>query len=178
MLCLKCKDGRVKETCSDCSGTGGEHGFPGQDCKTCHGEGEFDAGPCPVCKGTCEASLEVLKLAYAYNWVTRNHPDWDGDDADHPGVTMYSQAKWWRQRDTFGKVVQACGFADGCVTLMNELGFSAVFLGFAWGYNGEGPNGLATVLIDAGFFKNRQGAMEFVTHRPQEGDWVLTRRPE
>jgi len=176
--CPDCFEGQVETPC-DCT-QGGQQPAD-EDCAACQGTGCGPAVQCTVCHGEGIVIMAVMKLRDADKWVRGNQPDWDGDDASRPGITVFSKAKWWRLREAFGPVRMARSrpYEDdvwGAVELVGENGKTVKFLGFAWGYLGEGPTGLAAVLADAmpGRFPTFQVAREWVARLPQHDAWSLT----
>ncbi len=120
----------------------------------------------------------LMKLAEADKHVRSQSPDWSGNNADHDGITVYSMAEWFRRRPM--QLSRAWGRigSDGepRVTLIDAGGCdSIIFTGFAWGYGGEGPNGLACVLADAGFFPTLDEARVWVARQAFSGSWELRR---
>lgn len=171
-----CFNGRIIKVCPLCEASL-------DDCTLCEGAGEVDAGACQVCGGRAIVSRALAKLYEAERWVRVNDRDWSGDDADHPGITLYSLAKWYRQRgflrDAVARAVcQPDDCVAGAVVLEDRLGRELSRLhGFAWGYGGEGPNGLAAVLADVFFdrFRDPQDAMREVTRHPMSEGWEIAR---
>src|SRR5262245_45887194 len=49
--------------------------------------------------------------------------------------------------------------------------------GASWGYGGEGPNGSALILTDAGFFPDLADALDFVTRLDSFAPWERERAP-
>lgn len=176
--CPDCYEGLIETPCV-CT-QGGRYPAD-EDCGACNGTGCGPSERCSLCQGEGVVTLAVMKLRDADRWVRANEPDWDGDDASHPGITVFSKAKWWRMRGTFGPVRMARSrpYEDdvwGAVELVGDGGKTVKFLGFAWGYPGEGPTGLAAVLADAmpERFPTFQAARQFVCGLPQHDAWSLT----
>lgn len=188
----RCIDGKLCERCPVCQGDGEEP--RGEGCGNCGGLGEVNAGTCGVCDGKQVVSFALRRLYEADRWVSSNQPDWDGDNASHPGVTLFSTAHWYRKRKEWGPRVASVtgGFLrtpdpDGfyatmemgspfthAVQLLDENDVVLItFWGFAWGFGGEGPNGLAAVLADAlpSRFETFEAAMQFVSSRAQNEKW-------
>ncbi len=100
----------------------------------------------------------------------------------HPGITDFSLAAYYRRRPHLrGRVAAARGRPqeEGCfgiVELLDHAGHPlAVYRGFAWGYGGEGPSGLAALLADAlpAAFPSYEEAFRFVSSLPQEEPWTI-----
>jgi hypothetical protein len=148
-----CYEGHLLKPCSTCSGEGLVSGESGAStCPDCY-EGQVDAGPCDLCKGVGVITYALSRLYEADQFVLRNDPDWDGDDASRSGVTIYSLAKWFRQREELGPKVHRAHTRredeELVVALEDDRGQElVVFRGLSWGYGGEGPRGLATILAD------------------------------
>lgn len=112
------------------------------------------------------SKLRVLSfLAQARSYVQGREssrggsPWWPGErlnhDAQYAGVTNYSLALWAaRRQQLLGQVDRLeCRFTadkEQVVRAMPAQGEVALlaFYGFAWGYGGEGPHGLAIVVQD------------------------------
>jgi hypothetical protein len=181
VACPACLDGKVWQRCARCSGSGE---FEDELCSSCLGAGEVEIGPCALCSGGGVVSFALMRLWSADAWTRANKPDWQGDDAEHPGVTVFSKARWFRVRQSglpasAGGIVKAEGLVDpdlaGLVRLTARNGLQWLFHGFAWGYSGEGPSGLACVLADAMAqrFPTMADARLFVSSQPFERPWVV-----
>lgn len=156
VTCPACLEGKVWQRCARCSGSGEREA--GDLCSSCLGAGEVEVGPCTLCSGSGVVSFALMRLHSADVWTRGNKPDWQGDDGEHPGVTVFSKAMWFRVRQSglpasAGGIVKAEALAEaelaGLVRLTARNGLQWLFHGFAWGYLGEGPSGLACVLADA-----------------------------
>lgn len=126
--------------------------------------------------------FHVGRLREADNYVRRNHPDWEGDLKEHNGITVYSKAKWYRNRHLREKVMAVFCFEGKdwnlYVNLECEGGKVLLTLnGFAWGYGGEGPNGLACVLADIfpEKFADQRAALEEVARHRMSESWNIRR---
>ena len=165
-----CFGGVLVGPCAPCAGKGEVYDAETravETCEACGGAGEEPLGDCAACGGRGIVRYAVAKLYEADRYICANSPDWLGDDADARGVTLYSLAKWWRQRSFLGAAVKAAQGelrpmdddsvlpgdrtpTEAVVELLDAQGkVLTTFHGFAWGYGGEGPTGLAAVLADA-----------------------------
>lgn len=178
-------------TCPEDQCEGGEEwrecpcvlGPPSVVCLTCGGLGQIRVGVCALCVGKGEITLPLAHLYEADLWVRRNDPGWKGSDMDHPGITVYSQAYWFRERGRLrGEVVSVLGSIgpqqEPIVALFGEHRNMLLKLrGFAWGYGGEGPTGLADVLCDISeglptSFPAYESARLFVGGLPGDKGWT------
>jgi len=187
----ECFGGKIWRDCSACGGTGifggGEdergHGGIGEDCGRCKAEGQLIVRECELCAGTSHVRRPLADLYEADRFCRRNDPAWTGIDHDgHRGITLYSQAMWYRTRAGFGPIVRAAGAFTGdgsdagpTVVLENAGGAKLTLHGFAWGYGGEGPNGLADVLSDVfpGKFPRKDDALAVVAAFDFNGSWEI-----
>ncbi len=156
-----CWDGKIMKPCSHCDGQGyGIDEGESWTCSECDGAGQVSVGSCSMCGGTGQITMALVRLYEAQRRVWAQHPEWAGDDKERPGCTDFSMAKYYRLRDGLhhgvvgveGKPAGETGAAE--VTLLIRIGpmrglKTVTFHGFAWGYGGEGPRGLACVLADA-----------------------------
>ncbi len=143
--------------------------------------------PCPLCRGTGWVTPALVEIYDAYRRATAHEPQWSGaDDSIHPGITMFSLAAYYRRRPYLrGRAAAARGRPreEGCfgvVELLDQAGRPlAVYRGFAWGYGGEGPSGLAALLADAlpDLFPSYEEAFAFVHSLPQEEPWTTPPAP-
>lgn len=165
-----CFDGHIIIGC-DGNGCGNEN------CKACE-DGIFNEANCNVCRGTSVVSCAFAKLYEAEHYVRRHEDNWDGNDASRPGVTMYSLAMWYRQRET-REPLTAQGIIDdysGHLVMLKDPKHAdapLVLHGVSWGYGGEGPTGLAAVLADTGFFRSFEDARRWVAAQPGNKTWKL-----
>lgn len=163
------------ERCPQCGGKGVRQG--GRNCPTCDGAGEvLSTKPCPVCGGQGEISLPLMRLKDADKYFSLNHPEIKGDiPEDHTYSTQESLAAWYRMRghttarEVFGTI---SGNDDYIVGIRTNRG-TYRFRGLSWGYGGEGPHGLATILADIGSFDSEEAAIDWVMRQPQGKGWVL-----
>lgn len=179
--CPACFNGVMWKRCYICTGSGRTVTSDPYDrheliCDACDGAGEVEAGTCTLCIGDLRVSLALSHLYEADKFVRAHEPNWSGDNATHKGITMYSQADWFRKRKSIA--LQDSKRAEGRVYNHEHVvylvaGMTVVFYGLSWGYGGEGPNGLADVLADAGFFETQQDALRWVGRLPQDQGWEL-----
>lgn len=181
-----CYAGVQHRQCGVCHGTGGQ-GKVGEQCPACGGEGLVPAGTCQLCQGSSRVSDAVARLYEADRWVRANAPDWSGDSRERPGITLFSQAEWWRRRRDLRDrvdVIQATIEPDQgqTVTLLERRIPGGpmpllTFSGFSWGYGGEGPNGLAQVVRDIlpERFPTLEDALRYVASADQTEGWELVR---
>lgn len=176
VTCSACFGGQVCEECVACQG----HGSVGDEaCTECSGSGEGPSHTCGRCGGVGELPLALCRLIEADEYVRRQDSQWDENDSaqEHPGVTVYSLAKWYRKRNAFGLVHILQGVIDDFgvaeVWLFSNQGKFLHLRGFAWGYGGEGPSGLAVVMTDIGTFPSTERALQWVARQPQNKNWVL-----
>lgn len=180
-VCPACEGGLL--SCDACQGGDSE-------CGRCGGAGEAKAGQCNLCGGTCEISLALSRLYEADRYVRRQSPDWSGDNRDHDGITAYSMAEWFRRRGgglppSEGEGPRPLLDPRAAAGFFEEGGEQRViitasegditFTGLSWGYGGEGPNGLAAVLADAGFFPNLAEARAWIADQSIVRPWELQR---
>jgi hypothetical protein len=184
VACPACLEGKVWRPCDRCGGHGVIVGAAEKFCSECGGAGEVEGPTCSLCCGTGVVSFALMRLWSADAWTRANKPDWQGDDAEHPGVTVFSKAMWFRVRQSglptsAGGIVKAEGLSDpdlaGVVRLTARNGLQWLFHGFAWSYGGEGPSGLACVLVDAmpQRFPTMADARLFVMSQPFGEPWVV-----
>lgn len=173
--CPACYDGEVWERCSRCNGAGEiEDGV----CPACEGGGETKhPDPCKLCDATGKVTRACEHIYSA--WKRTNAVD------DDRGCTQDSLARYFRERDYLRRntqTVRARRHPDvfGRVELVDPGARVLIaLLGLAWGYGGEGPNGLADIIADLGFFdSDRFKAISYVADQPQNEGWTLSRRVE
>src|SRR3990167_6530306 len=149
--------------------------------------GEQPMRGCTTCFGTGTVTYSLMRLTEADRWVRTNFPEWDGDNRSHNGVTLFSMAEWFRRRRGFAAETVEAGLIDDDVVL--RVGGADVikpgdtvlhrrvieFTGFAWGYGGEGPHGLAALLADAfsDDFPTFDLAFAFVVRQPFGAGWMF-----
>lgn len=169
-----CFEGKLYRPCLTCGG-----GNEPEDaaCPDCRGSGEAPVITCPTCEGAGEMPRAFCRLWEADQQVRRTAPAWGGDNGDHPGITAFSQADYFRRRADLRQTQIAVGLLrqGEPVVLLDTLppGLVAAFTGFAWGYGGEGPNGLADLLTDAGFFPSLDEALAWIGARDGTRRWTL-----
>ncbi len=158
-VCPRCWGWAPRVPCVVCNGKGFKFNSLASHrkaCSACKGEGTAQID-CLLCEGTGGITIELMKLYEAHIHVSINDPDWDGNDASKPGITIYSLAAWYRRRESFGPVkfleayvgggTQHIKIWDSAQSHLGRRTFYA-FYGLAWGYWGTGPTGLATILAD------------------------------
>jgi len=180
--CPDCFEGTIWEPCSACGGNGCDPAGTEKDCPKCEGAGEQPMRGCTTCNSAGTVSYSLMRLTEADRWVRANAPEWDGCNESHNGVTLFSMAEWFRRRRGFAAdSVEAC-LIDGqaVLRLAGNEGFLKRpmvidFTGFAWGYGGEGPGGLAALLADAfpDDFPTFELAMLFVQRQPFGTGWAF-----
>lgn len=187
--CLRCFEGVKFERCGACDGRGaapeGDTSTADGYCDKCGGAGEVAAGKCEQCGGAGHVTFALSRLQEADRWVRAHSPEWEGDNRDRPGITLYSTAEWCRRRLSEPPMRRAYGYLYSGEPHVELHGYGNVdgdhrvaellFTGFAWGYGGEGPNGLAAVLADAfpRNFETFDDALRWVAHQPFKGSWTL-----
>lgn len=192
--CPLCYGGELWEKCDACGGIGeiparqaDSAALTTTRCTVCGGAGEVVTRKCDLCsKGFVTAAL--MRLAEAEKHVRGQEPNWSGDNRDHDGITVYSMAEWFRRRGDLLDVRAAAGFFEDDEARVILTGRSratvaagrrdygdVTFTGFAWGYGGEGPNGLAAVLADAGFFASLDEALGWIARQDFGQPWELSR---
>jgi hypothetical protein len=177
VVCPVCHDGAIYERCPECNGNAS---IDEEECYQCRGAGEIASDVCMLCEGTGNVSYDLLYLYEADRWVRLNEPGWDG--TTRSGITLFSKAAWFRKRELRNLIWKATGEVAGrdehIVRLFFAIPSSDVptvltFDGFSWGYAGEGPNGLASVLVDCGFFNNHEEAITYVARKRSGEGWRL-----
>ena len=159
-------------------------------CPVCYGEAQEMF--CRRCHGTSELSGDLMQLHSANEWTKKHDPEWTGCSKDRPGITLFAQAEWYRNRGSlkhlFLSEVRVEGFTSeetvGREPVVRISLFSAYgrplahppfdhlsLYGFSWGYSGEGPNGLANVLVDIGFFSDHEEAMRYISNLKIDQKW-------
>lgn len=138
--------------------------------------------PCSLCKGAGQVTRALAQVYTAHRLARAIAPEWNStDDSLRPGITIFSLAAYYRRRPYLrGKAARARGRPQGTecfgvVELLDREGRPlAAYRGFAWGYGGEGPSGLAALLADAfpGAFPSLDDALRFVISLPQEEPWT------
>jgi len=185
--CPDCFEGTIWEPCSACGGNGCDPAGTEKDCPKCEGAGEQPMRGCTTCNSAGTVSYSLMRLTEADRWVRANAPEWDGCNESHNGVTLFSMAEWFRRRRGFAAETVEAGLIDDDVVL--RVGGADVikpgdtvlhrrvieFTGFAWGYGGEGPHGLAALLADAfsDDFPTFDLAFAFVVRQPFGAGWMF-----
>jgi hypothetical protein len=115
-------------------------------------------------------------LEAAHRWASLRRPDLPR------GVTDASLYQYYVLHDelrAYAAVVRGRPHPDcwGVVEVADRRGkVLARFYGFAWGYGGEGPTGLAAMLADLGLFRDMDEAVDYVIRLPQDEPWAMVRR--
>lgn len=98
----------------------------------------------------------------------------------HSGTTRYALRAYLALRDHLRVPGVEVWGGSGGDTSTHEVGtrVPGVALltldGVAWGYGGEGPNGLAAILADLGFFDGDKGAaLRWVAAQDQARGWQI-----
>jgi hypothetical protein len=138
--------------------------------------------PCRLCQGTGQVTCALAQIYTAHRLARAIAPEWTGaDDSLRPGITIFSLAAYYRRRPYLRrKAARARGRPGGTecfgvVELLDREGRTlAAYHGFAWGYGGEGPSGLAALLADVfpEAFPSLEEALRFVISLPQEETWT------
>lgn len=186
--CPDCFEGTQYHTCKTCEGRGTD---PLGACPDCEGVGEFKVHPCRTCKGSGFVSSAIAKLRD----VVSRHPGSENriqvgrirvrvggvESATaiptqiHHGITDYALLAYLQKREalrdpepavTAVKVTVDPAFEwENGILIQNSVD-QLVLTGVSWGYGGEGPNGLATILHDLGKFPDHESALKAIAAIP------------
>lgn len=186
--CPDCFEGKVYSTCPNCQGAGEYPYHPKRGdeypakCSDCGGSGELVSDSCDTCEGSQFITTALLKLMDARKYTGGEQSFMEVDENTYrqtnEGITMYALAAYFNLRGSFrdpSTVVEAGMFPmraewDGVIHHLPDIhgvkisssSKTLILTGLSWGYGGEGPNGLATILHDLGKFQDHKEALNWV----------------
>ena len=123
----------------------------------------------------------LIKLAHNESWSQNYIPVFRGKPLEEEGgTTEISQKNLKKICDKIAVPVCAEVVGDGSILFYfslpdDKLAVPTVYLatGFTIGYNGTGPNGLATFIHESFSHKNFEQVKSFITNLPREFRGVL-----
>lgn len=154
--------------------------YSNDGCAECDCTGEVISGVCLLCEQKGKITKALARIYKGYKQVTDNNPTWD-KTTEPGGVTAYSLALYFLHRiELQYECVHIVGstekpeFYSNIVEFLDQSGKILLHLtGFAWGYTGEGPNGLAAVLRDVWPDESLAGKRAVPHNTPMEQGWDI-----